>query len=345
MIGWIFRAVALLGTPALTYYSVSRDIKGLALGFIIGLVIIGVEYVLESVSLFSLIVGIIGAVVGIIVSKLLDYTVFQVGDANFSDVWLKYNIIIRYALALLGVMISIRKIPELDDLDKNILSVGKRQGRNMKVLDLSVIVDGRIMDICETHFITGSVVTPRFIVQELHNLAESPEHIQRAKGRRGLDILARLQESKVVSFKVLDRDIKDIKENTAKLVRIAKELGACIVTTDFNINKLAALENVTALNIHDLSIALKPVVLPGEDMPIFIMKDGKEKEQGVGYLDDGTMIVVEDGREFIGKKVDAVVQSILQTSQGRIIFTRVKNVPVKQHGGSASGGKADQYTQ
>lgn len=330
MIGWIFRAVALLGTPALTYYAVSKDTNGLALGFIIGLVIIGVEYVLESVSLFSLIVGIIGAVVGVIVSKLLDYTVFQVGDANFSDIWLKYNIIIRYALALLGVMISIKKIPELDDLDKNILSVGKRQGRNMKILDLSVIVDGRIMDICETHFITGSVVTPRFIVQELHRLAESPEHIQRAKGRRGLDILARLQESKVVSFRVLDRDIKDIKENTDKLVRIAKELGACIVTTDFNINKLAALENVTALNIHDLSIALKPVVLPGEDMPIFIMKDGKEKEQGVGYLDDGTMIVVEDGREFIGKKVDAVVQSILQTSQGRIIFTRVKNVKAVQ---------------
>mgnify|MGYP001558614261 FL=1 len=330
MIVWIFRAVALFGTPALTFYTVSKDVKGLALGFVTGLFIIGVEYVLERVSLFSLIVGIIGAVVGIIVSKLLDYTVFQVGDANFSDVWLKYNIIIKYALALLGVMISIKKIPELDDLDKNILSAGKRQGRNMKMLDLSVIVDGRIMDICETHFITGSVVTPRFIVQELHHLAESPEHIQRAKGRRGLDILARLQESKVVAFKVLDRDIKDIKENTDKLVRIAKELGACIVTTDFNINKLAALENVTALNIHDLSIALKPVVLPGEDMPIFIMKDGKEKEQGVGYLDDGTMIVVEDGREFIGKKVDAVVQSILQTSQGRIIFTRVKNAKAVQ---------------
>ena len=176
----------------------------------------------------------------------------------------------------------------------------------MMVLDLSAIVDGRIMDICETHFITGSVVTPRFIVVELHHLAESPEHIQRAKGRRGLDILARLQESKAVSFRVLDRDIKDIQENTDKLVRIAKELGACIVTTDFNINKLAALENVTALNIHDLSIALKPVVLPGEDMPIFIMKDGKERNRG-RLPDDGTMIVVEDGREFIGKKVDAVV--------------------------------------
>jgi len=324
MTGWIFRILALLGTTALTYFSVAQDMGGLALGFIIGLIIIGVEYVLESVSLFSLIVGIIGAVVGIIISKLLDYTVFQVGNAAFNEFWLKYNVITRYALALLGLMISIRKIPELDDLDKNILSIGKRQGRNMKLLDLSAIVDGRIFDICETHFVTGGVVAPRFIVQELSRLAESHEHIQRAKGRRGLDILARLQESKIVPFKVIDRDFRDINDNAAKLVHIARELGACIVTTDFNINKLAALENVTALNIHDLAIALKPVVLPGEDMPIFVMKEGKEKEQGIGYLDDGTMIVVEDGREFIGKKVEAVVQSILQTSQGRIIFTRVK---------------------
>ncbi len=330
MTGWIFRAVALLGTPVLTYFAVSKDIKGALLGVAIGLVIIGVEYVLESVSLFSLVIGIIGAVVGIIISKLLDYTVFQVGDPNINEVWLKYNPIIRYALALLGIMISVKKIPELDDLDKNILSAGKRSGRNMKILDLSAIVDGRIMDICETHFITGGVVTPRFIVQELHALADSKEPIMRAKGRRGLDILARLQESKVVPFRVMDRDIRDIKENPIKLVKIAKELGACIVTTDFNINKLAALENVTVLNIHDLSIALKPVVLPGEDMPIFIMKEGKEREQGVGYLDDGTMIVVEDGREFVGKKVDAMVQSILQTSQGRIIFTRVKNVRAEQ---------------
>lgn len=325
MIIWIFRAVALLGTPVLAYFSVSRDMKGLAFGLIVGVVIIGVEYVLESVSLFSLIIGIIGAVVGIIISKLLDYTVFQIDSEGLNLIWLKYTSIIRYALALLGMMISIKKIPELDELDKNILSIGKRGGRNMKVLDLSAIVDGRIMDICETHFITGSVVTPRFIVRELHALADSQEPIMRAKGRRGLDVLARLQESKAVPFKILDRDMKDIADNTIKLVNVAKELGAAIVTTDFNINKLAALENVTVLNIHDLSIALKPVVLPGEDMSLFVMKEGREKEQGLGYLDDGTMIVVEDGREFIGKKVEAIVQSILQTSQGRIIFSRVKN--------------------
>lgn len=328
MIVWIFRAVALIGTPVLTWFTVSKDLKGLAFGVLIGLVIIGVEYVFENVSLFSLIIGIIGAVVGIILSKLLDYAVFQIGNPDFNDIWLKYTFIVKYALALLGMMISIKKIPELDDLDKNLL--GRKGGKSMKVLDLSAIVDGRVLDICDTHFITGGMVTPRFVVQELHALAESSEPINRAKGRRGLDILARLQESRDIPFRVIDRDFKEVADNQMKLVTIAKELGASIITIDFNINKLAALENLTVLNINDLTIALKPVVLPGEDMSVFVMKEGKEKEQGVGYLDDGTMIVIEDGHEYIGKKVDAVVQSILQTSQGRIIFTRVKGKSAQQ---------------
>ncbi|PIU19370.1 MAG: PIN domain nuclease [Elusimicrobia bacterium CG08_land_8_20_14_0_20_59_10] len=324
MIVWIFRVVALLGTPVLTWLTISKDLKGVAFGVLIGLVIIGVEYVFENVSLFSLIIGIIGGVAGIIVSKLLDYTVFQIDNDVFSAMWLKYNIIIRYALALLGMIVSIRKIPEIDDLDKNILSLGRRSGKNMKVLDISAILDGRVLDICDTHFITGGMITPRFVVQELHTLAESGEPTNKAKGRRGLDILARLQESRDIPFRVIDREIKDMSDNQMKLVTIARELGASIVTTDFTINKLAALENVTVLNINDLTIALKPVVLPGEETQVFVMKEGKEKEQGVGYLDDGTMIVIEDGRDYIGKKVDATVQSILQTSQGRIIFTRVK---------------------
>lgn len=330
MIVWIFRAVALIGTPVLTWLTVSKDLKGLAFGVLIGLVIIGVEYVFENVSLFSLIIGIIGAVAGIIISKLLDYSVAQIANPDFNEVWLKYNLIISYALALLGMIVSVKKIPELDDLDKNILSLGRKGGKNMKMLDLSAIVDGRVLDICDTHFITGGMVTPRFIVQELHALAESKDSMERAKGRRGLDILARLQESRDIPFRVIDREMRDVSDNQIKLVTIAKELGASIITTDFNINKLAALESVTVLNINDLTIALKPVVLPGEEMSVFVMKEGKEKEQGIGYLDDGTMIVVEDGREHIGKKVDAVVQSILQTSQGRIIFTRVKGKSAHQ---------------
>jgi uncharacterized protein YacL len=148
--------------------------------------------------------------------------------------------------------------------------------------------------------------------------------MEKAKGRRGLDILSRLQEMKTLPFKVIDRDMKEIGDISVKTINVAKELKASVVTVDFNINKMGSIENISVLNINDLSLALKPVVLPGEEMSIFVMKEGKEKEQGIGYLDDGTMVVVEDGRDFIGKKIDTVVQSILQTSQGRIIFTRTK---------------------
>jgi uncharacterized protein YacL len=329
MMIWIFRAVALLGTPVLTYFQISRDLKGILFGVAAGLLIIGVEYVLENTSLFTLIVGVIGAVGGLIIAKLLDYAVFQMDNDQLTHLWVKSAPVARYALALLGMIISVKKIPELDELDKNIITAGRKQGRGMKLLDISAIVDGRIMDICETRFITGPVVAPRFVVQELHSLSESKDPIKRAKGRRGLDILARLQESKDVPFRVIDREVREVTDVTMKLARVASELGASIITTDFNVNKIASLENVTVLNINDLSLALKPVVLPGEDMQIFVMKEGKEKEQGVGYLDDGTMVVVEDGRGEIGKKVEVAVQSILQTSQGRIIFTRIK--PSKPH--------------
>jgi len=267
----------------------------------------------------------VGAAIGLIMAKLMDYTVFQIANESLNIIWDKYTIVIKFALALLGMIIAVKKLPELDDLDRNILSLGKKYGRNMKILEISAIVDGRILDVCETKFITGSIITPRFIVQELHALADSRDSISRAKGRRGLDILARLQESKDIPFKIIDREVDDIDDDSLKLIKIAKELGCSVITADFNINKLGALENVTVLNINDLSTSLKPVVLPGEDMSIFTMKEGKEKDQGVGYLDDGTMVVLEDGRQYIGKKVNVIVQSILQTSQGRIIFTRAKN--------------------
>ncbi len=325
MIMWIFRVVALVGTPILTYFQVSNDIKGIAFGFFIGLAIIGMEYLLESVDLLSIIVAIVGGAIGIIVAKLTDYTVVQIDNDSLTTFWFKYNIIFRYALALLGMILAVKKLPEADELDKNILTLGKRYGKNIKILDLSSIVDGRILDICETRFISGSVITPRFVVQRLHELSESSDPILKAKGRRGLDILARLQESKEISFKVVDKDIRNVDDISIKIIKVAQELGSSVITSDFDLNKLGALENVPVLNINDLSSALKPVVLPGEDMSIFIMKEGKEKSQGVGYLDDGTMVVIEDGKQFIGRKIEVAVQSILQTSQGRIIFTKIKN--------------------
>ncbi|GAB4029109.1 MAG: PIN/TRAM domain-containing protein [Elusimicrobiota bacterium] len=324
MIIWIFRALAILGTPVVCYFQISQSLRGLLLGLFIGLLIVGAEYVLENTKLSTLIVGIMGAAVGIIVAKLFDYTVYQIDNDSLSAIWSRFNFILKYVLALLGMVIGIKKMSEFDDLDTDISQLSRKMGRTIKVLDLSCVIDGRILDICETGFISGSLIVPRFILDHLHKLTESRDPMEKAKGRRGLDILARLQETKALPFKIIDRDIKEILDISARTVRVAKELKCSIITVDFNINKLGALENVPVLNVNDLSIALKPVVLPGEDMQIFIMKEGKEKSQGVGYLDDGTMVVIEDGRDSIGKKMEVVVQSILQTSQGRIIFTKVK---------------------
>jgi uncharacterized protein YacL len=324
MIIWIFRILALIGTPVISYFQISKDIKGILLGVFIGLIIIGIEYIIENVKLFTLIVGILGAVVGIIIAKLFDYTVYQIDNQSLTDFWNKFHFILKYTLSLLGMVISIKKIPEFDDLDTDISLLTNRAAKSVKVLDISSIIDGRILDICETKFISGSLIVPRFIVDKLHKLTESNDPMEKAKGRRGLDILSRLQEMKTLPFKVIDRDMKEIGDISVKTVNVAKELKASVVTVDFNINKMGSIENISVLNINDLSLALKPVVLPGEEMSIFVMKEGKEKEQGIGYLDDGTMVVVEDGRDFIGKKIDTVVQSILQTSQGRIIFTRTK---------------------
>ncbi|MEK7746981.1 MAG: PIN domain-containing protein, partial [Elusimicrobiota bacterium] len=213
----------------------------------------------------------------------------------------------------------------LDDLDKDILKMGKRRGAELKVMDTSAIIDGRIVDICETKFLSGTLVVPRFVLQELHQLADSADSLKRARGRRGLDILARLQENVEIPVRIIDKDVAGPSEVDAKVVRLAKDLGAKVVTTDFNLNKIAAIEGVVCLNVNDLTTALKPVVLPGESMSLFIMKEGKEREQGVGYLDDGTMVVVEDGKRHIGKRVDLQVSSILQTSAGRMVFGKFRS--------------------
>ncbi|HVE13883.1 MAG TPA: TRAM domain-containing protein, partial [Elusimicrobiota bacterium] len=251
-------------------------------------------------------------------------TVFQMHRDDLYRVWDKYEMLRNFAMAILGAIVFIRKFPELDTLDKDILASAKKRGADFKVLDTSAIIDGRVVDICETRFLSGQVLVPRFILGELQHLADSPDGMRRARGRRGLDMLARLQEGETVPVKILDRDIPEIEGVDAKVVRLARELGAKVVTTDFNLNKVAALEGVVCLNVNDLTTALKPVVLPGETMTIFVMKEGKEREQGVGYLDDGTMVVVEDGKRHIGKRVDCQVASILQTSAGRMIFTKFK---------------------
>jgi uncharacterized protein YacL len=187
-----------------------------------------------------------------------------------------------------------------------------------------VIIDGRVADICQTGFLEGTIVIPRFVLEELQHIADSSDALKRNRGRRGLDILNRIQKELAVKVEIHEVDFDEVSEVDSKLVKLAKLTNGYVVTNDFNLNKVCELQNVGVLNINDLANAVKPVVLPGEEMNVQVIKDGKEYHQGVAYLDDGTMIVVEDGREFIGKRIDVLVTSVLQTSAGRMIFAKPK---------------------
>ncbi|MBO8141265.1 MAG: TRAM domain-containing protein [Firmicutes bacterium] len=208
---------------------------------------------------------------------------------------------------------------------------GRKPGRRVavlpgqvKILDTSVIIDGRIADVASTGFLEGTLLVPAFVLKELQLIADSSDVLKRNRGRRGLDVLQRIQKESKVAVEILDPDEDDGTEVDLKLVRLAKRLGAKVLTNDFNLNKIAELKGVDVLNINELANAMKPVVLPGEEMVVHVIKDGKEHGQGVGYLDDGTMIVVDGGRRFIGESVGVMVTSVLQTAAGRMIFAKPK---------------------
>ena len=206
--------------------------------------------------------------------------------------------------------------------------------RHYKILDTSVIIDGRIADVCETGFIDGTLVVPQFVLKELQFIADSADSLKRNRGRRGLDILARIQKMSGVHVTISDVDFPDVREVDLKLIELGKQLDAVIVTNDFNLNKVAQLRGVNVLNINELANALKPVVLPGEAMRVFILKEGKEYNQGVAYLDDGTMVVVDNARRLIGKNADIAVTSVLQTTAGKMIFGKIWDEP---ENGSGNG--------
>ena len=325
MFTWLFRAALVLACPAIVYFAhISPNAMGIGIGLGVGALIVAIEMLIAELNLLTIMAGVLGTAVGIILARLCDYMVFQIGNEELFKTWDRFAALKFFFFGVLGLIIAVRKFPELDDLDKDLLKMGKKRGANIKILDTNVIIDGRVADIVETHFLSGTLVVPRFVLSDLHRLADSEDPLKRARGRRGLDVLARLQENVAVPVKILDKDVPDVREIEGKVVKLAREMGAKIVTTDFNVNKVASLEGVICLNVNDLSTSLKTVVLPGEPMSVFVMKDGKEREQGIGYLDDGTMVVVEDGRRAIGKRVEATVTSIHQTSNGRMIFAKAR---------------------
>jgi uncharacterized protein YacL len=225
----------------------------------------------------------------------------------------------------IGLLIGMKKPEWLEPGHLAGLFKEKRASRSHKVLDTSVIIDGRIADLCDTGFIEGTLVVPRFVLKELQLVADSADALKRQRGRRGLDVIDHLQKSSQVAVVLSDLDFPEARDVDSKIIECAKALDGQIVTTDFNLNKVARIHGIKVLNINDLVNALRPVALPGEAMSVFILKEGKEKDQGVGYLEDGTMVVVDNSRRMIGQTIDITVTSVLQTTVGKMIFGRFNN--------------------
>jgi uncharacterized protein YacL len=226
-----------------------------------------------------------------------------------------------------GIFLGLTRASNWESLINAVQKRVVESGAMLKLVDTSVIIDGRIVDICMTGFVDGQLLVPRFVLKELQNIADSSDVLRRAKGRHGLDVLKALQQPESrVDVRIIEDDPKEVRDVDGKLVTLARQYGAKVLTTDFNLNKVAQIEGVRVLNINDLANALKPVVLPDEQMQVKIIKEGKEPNQGVGYLDDGTMIVVDGGRNYLGRTVEVLVTSVLQTAAGRMIFTRFNNI-------------------
>lgn len=277
----------------------------------------------------DLLFGTLGLIIGLIVAYLIG---FAIDSVNIPIVTTVLPILLSIVLGYLGFQVGFKKRDELI----NVFTTGKSQNSPKKrhtdeleisntvykLLDTSVIIDGRIADISETGFVEGILVVPQFVLTELQHIADSSDTLKRTRGRRGLDILRKLQDERASQVLITEVDFEDVQEVDLKLVRLAKKMGGKILTNDFNLNKVCDLHNVEVLNINDLANAVKPVVIPGEEMNVLVIKDGKEHNQGVAYLDDGTMIVVEEGKTYIGQAIVVIVTSVLQTSAGRMIFAK-----------------------
>lgn len=324
----ILLALACSVAMAIIFYDLfSRENIALG-GGIIGLLMAIIIFMSERFALRSplrvMIGGALGTITGLIIANLFSYA-FLLDRTNRPNLGLAAYVLINASLGYLGLVLGAKKAEDFDPTQLIFFTKKGSTGENTKILDTSVIIDGRIADICETGFIEGIVVIPQFVLHELQKIADSADSLKRTKGRRGLDILNKMRKQVDLNVRIIDQDFPKLRDVDSKLIALAKKMNGKILTNDFNLNKVAELHGVTVLNINQLANALKPVVLPGEVMKVQIIKEGKEQGQGIGYLDDGTMVVVESARKYLGKNVDVAVTSVLQTTAGRMIFTVLKD--------------------
>jgi uncharacterized protein YacL len=289
------------------------------LGASLGVLFIFFEMRLEKASLKRLIGAGAGSIFGILGALMISHLLSMTALDKVSLSYLQVTLLLL--MAYVGLVLGANKgdLLNLSALG-GLFSSEAKPKRNLKILDTSVIIDGRISDVCETGFVDGVLVVPQFVLRELQLVADSSDQFKRNRGRRGLDILHRMQKMGTIQVQLVEEDFPQTREVDMKLIELAKLFDAKIVTNDFNLNKVAQLQGVPVLNINELANALKPVVLPGEAMRVFILKEGKEYNQGVAYLDDGTMVVVDNAKKMISKTIDIAVTSVLQTTAGKMIF-------------------------
>ncbi len=292
----------------------------LLLSAILAVLIILAEIRIRALSLKTLIGAAMGSILGIIGASLISVVIGRMQISPNLETFGQVMVLIL--MAYVGLVSGANKGEYLDLSALGGIFSERGVRKSQKVLDTSVIIDGRVSDICKTGFLEGTLVVPHFVLRELQQIADSADSIKRNRGRRGLDILEKVKGVPGITVQIVEKDYPDVKEVDLKLIELAKELGGKIVTNDFNLNKVSQLRGVDVLNINELANALKPVVLPGETMKVFILKEGKEYNQGVAYLDDGTMVVVDNARRMIGKTIATQVTSVLQTTAGKMIFGR-----------------------
>lgn len=302
-----------------------RRILSAILGIIISGCIIGFEMRARQATIKTLIGAAIGSILGIIGAYLIGMLISsQETKAVPAEMKTFLTVALAFFMGYIGLMVGAAKGEYIDlSVLGGIFSDKTTVQQDLRILDTSVIIDGRIADVAETGFLGGTLIIPQFILTELQQVADSPDSSKRQRGRRGLDMLQRLRNNSKIDIQIVETDFPAVKEVDLKLIELGKQLDAVIVTNDFNLNKVAQLRGVLVLNVNELANALKPVVLPGEAMRVFILKEGKEYNQGVAYLDDGTMVVVDNARKLIGKTADIAVTSVLQTTAGKMIFGRL----------------------
>ncbi len=326
---WLVRLFLVACAIALCYKLEPFSLRGLyaaGVGFLLALAILLAELRLRRAGTGGLLGAALGVVWGMFSALIVTLIISRTGQSEPTKSFLEYAAL--FAFGYLGLMLGSERGAELKTGSLSAIpSAPPSAVEPIKLLDTSVLIDGRIADVCEAHFLDGVVAVPQFVLHELQLVADSSDSLKRQRGRRGLEVLQRMQKMPHVDVRILDQDITQAADVDNKLVELARRLGAKIVTNDFNLNKVATVQGLAVLNVNQLANALKPVVLPGEPMRVLILREGKEPNQGVAYLDDGTMVVVDGARRFINKSVDIQVTSVHQTTAGKMIFGRLEDRP------------------